>query len=99
MSDFWQKIFLTVGILIAVFGMRLVLPAGHRLGSPPASARSRPFDLALNPPPDDAAYFPDGSPSYETLLTDAHPQIAAFGGMFLLMLFLDFSSRSARSPG
>ncbi|WP_157113117.1 DUF475 domain-containing protein, partial [Nocardia speluncae] len=32
----------------------------------------------------------DGSPSYETLLTDAHPQIAAFGGMFLAMLFLNF---------
>ena len=26
MSDFWQKIFLTVGIVIAVFGMRLLLP-------------------------------------------------------------------------
>ena len=26
MSEFWQKIFLTVGILIAVFGMRLVFP-------------------------------------------------------------------------
>jgi hypothetical protein len=26
MSEFWQKIFLTIGILIAVFGMRLVFP-------------------------------------------------------------------------
>ena len=26
MSDFWQKIFLTIGIVIAVFGMRLLLP-------------------------------------------------------------------------
>ena len=26
MSAFWQKIFLTIGILIAVFGMRLVFP-------------------------------------------------------------------------
>jgi hypothetical protein len=46
--------------------------------------------LALNPPADGAATFPDGSKSYETLLTDAHPQIAAFGGMFLLLLFLNF---------
>lgn len=89
MSEFWQKIFLTVGILIAVFGMRLVFPlvivwAASGLG--PVEA----LDLALNPPPDGAAYFPDGSPSYETLITDAHPQIAAFGGMFLLMLFLHF---------
>ena len=26
MNDFWQKIFLSVGIIIAVFGMRLVFP-------------------------------------------------------------------------
>src|SRR6476661_2942722 len=89
MSDFWQKIFLTVGIVIAVFGMRLVFPlvivwAASGLG--PVAA----LDLALNPPADDAAYFANGEPSYETILTDAHPQIAAFGGMFLLMLFLGF---------
>ncbi|WP_328389460.1 DUF475 domain-containing protein [Nocardia sp. NBC_00416] len=89
MSEFWQKIFLTVGILIAVFGMRLIFPLAIvwlSAGLNPVQA----FDLALNPPADDAAYFPDGSPSYETLLTDAHPQIAAFGGMFLAMLFLNF---------
>jgi hypothetical protein len=89
MSEFWQKIFLTIGILIAVFGMRLVFPliivwAASGLG--PVAA----LELALNPPADGAAYFPDGSASYETLITDAHPQIASFGGMFLLMLFLGF---------
>ncbi|MGC5412609.1 DUF475 domain-containing protein, partial [Streptomyces sp. DT225] len=26
MSAFWQKIFLTIGVIIAVFGMRLVFP-------------------------------------------------------------------------
>ena len=89
MSDFWQKIFLTIGIVIAVFGMRLLLPlviVWAAAGLPPLEA----FNLAMNPPPDDAAYFPDGSPSYETLLTDAHPLIASFGGMFLLMLFLSW---------
>jgi hypothetical protein len=89
MSDFWQKIFLTVGIVIAVFGMRLLLPlviVWAAAGLPPAEA----FNLAMNPPADDAPYFPDGSPSYETLLTDAHPLIASFGGMFLLMLFLSW---------
>ena len=89
MSEFWQKIFLTIGVIIAVFGMRLVFPlvivwAASGLG--PVAA----LDLALNPPADDAAYFANGEPSYETILTDAHPQIAAFGGMFLLMLFLGF---------
>lgn len=89
MSEFWQKIFLTIGILIAVFGMRLVFPlviVWLASGLGPVQA----LDLALNPPPDDAAYFPNGDPSYETIITDAHPQIAAFGGMFLLMLFLGF---------
>ncbi|MBF6268927.1 DUF475 domain-containing protein [Nocardia farcinica] len=89
MSEFWQKIFLTIGILIAVFGMRLVFPLAIvwvTAGLNPVDA----LDLALNPPAGDAPYFPDGSPSYETLLTDAHPQIAAFGGMFLAMLFLNF---------
>ncbi len=89
MSDFWQKIFLTIGIVIAVFGMRLLLPlliVWAAAGLPPLEA----FNLAMNPPPDDAPYFPDGSPSYETLLTDAHPLIASFGGMVLLMLFLSW---------
>ncbi len=89
MNDFWQRMFLTVGIVIAVFGMRLLLPliiVWLAAGLPPLQA----FELALNPPADGAAYFPDGSPSYETLLTDAHPLIASFGGMFLLMLFLSW---------
>jgi hypothetical protein len=89
MNEFWQKIFLTIGVLIAVFGMRLVFPLAIvwvTAGLDPVKA----FDLALNPPADGAATFPDGSKSYETLLTDAHPQIAAFGGMFLLLLFLNF---------
>ncbi|BBC36776.1 uncharacterized protein SGFS_080700 [Streptomyces graminofaciens] len=78
MNAFWQKIFLTVGILIAVFGMRLVFPVvivaiSAKLG--PIEA----VDLALNEPN-----------HYEELVTDAHPSIAAFGGMFLLMIFLDF---------
>ncbi|QIS16737.1 DUF475 domain-containing protein [Nocardia arthritidis] len=82
MSEFWQKIFLTVGVVIAVFGMRLLFP----LAIVWITAKLNPiraFDLALNPPT-------DGSKTYEQLLTDAHPQIAAFGGMFLAMLFLNF---------
>jgi hypothetical protein len=81
--------FLTVGILFAVFGMRLVSPlllVWATAGVDPVRA----FELALNPPPHGALEFPDGSPSYEKLVTAAHPQIAAFGGIFLLMLFLDF---------
>jgi hypothetical protein len=50
----------------------------------------RALELALNPPPNNALEFPDGSPSYEKLVIAAHPAIAAFGGTFLLILFLDF---------
>ncbi|WP_030291435.1 DUF475 domain-containing protein [Streptomyces katrae] len=78
MNAFWQKIFLTVGVLIAVFGMRLVFPVvivAVTAGIGPIEA----VDLALN-----------DKDMYEQLVTDAHPAIAAFGGMFLLMIFLDF---------
>jgi uncharacterized protein len=89
MSVFWQRMFLTVGILIAVFGMRFVFPlviVWATAGLDPVRA----LELALNPPPNHALEFPDGSPSYEKLVIAAHPAIAAFGGTFLLMLFLDF---------
>jgi len=82
MSRFWQRIFLSVGILVAVFGMRLLFPlliVWITAGLAPVAA----FELALNPPT-------DGSPTYEDLITRSHHQIAAFGGIFLLMLFLDF---------
>ncbi|KNB52938.1 DUF475 domain-containing protein [Streptomyces caatingaensis] len=78
MNAFWQKMFLTLGILIAVFGMRLVFPVvivaiTAKLG--PIDA----IDVAIN-----------DHDRYEQLVTGAHPAIAAFGGMFLLMIFLDF---------
>nr|WP_157164630.1 DUF475 domain-containing protein [Streptomyces typhae] len=78
MNAFWQKIFLTIGILIAVFGMRLVFPVVIVA----VSAKMGPIEavrLALN-----------DKDKYQQLVTDAHPSIAAFGGMFLLMIFLDF---------
>ncbi len=89
MSPFWRQMFLTIGVLVAVFGMRLLFPlviVWATAGLDPVRAMS----LALHPPPHGAMEFPDGSPSYEKLVTAAHPQIAAFGGTFLLMLFLDF---------
>ncbi|WP_030668632.1 DUF475 domain-containing protein [Streptomyces rimosus] len=78
MNAFWQKIFLTVGIIIAVFGMRLVFPVVIVA----VTAKMGPIEavnLAIN-----------DKPQYEHLVTGAHPAIAAFGGMFLLMIFLDF---------
>ncbi|MFJ8542549.1 DUF475 domain-containing protein [Streptomyces sp. NPDC093586] len=78
MSAFWQKIFLTVGIVIAVFGMRLVFPVVIVA----VSARLSPWSAVHLAVTD--------KNRYEELVTDAHPSIAAFGGMFLLMIFLDF---------
>lgn len=78
MSAFWQKIFLTVGVLIAVFGMRLVFPVVIVA----ITAKLNPYD-AVNLALTDKV-------RYQELVTDAHPAIAAFGGMFLLMIFLDF---------
>jgi uncharacterized protein len=83
MSPFWQRIFLTIGIVIAVFGMRLVFPlviVGVTANLNPIEA----FTLALE-------QRPESDPtSYAYLLNEAYPQIAAFGGMFLFMLFLDW---------
>jgi uncharacterized protein len=83
MSRFWQRIFLTVGVAIAVFGMRLVFPlliVGLTASLGPVEA----IRLALE------KGDPETPGSYGYLLHQAHPAIAAFGGMFLLMLFLDF---------
>jgi hypothetical protein len=78
MSPKWQQIFLTWGILIAVFGMRLVFPivivaAAAGLSLPDV------VDQALNQ-----------QELYAKNLEEANATIAAFGGMFLLMVFLNF---------
>lgn len=78
MSPFWQRMFLTVGMLIAVFGMRLVFPilvVMLTAGLPWNEVVS----LALNNPE-----------RYAHELHDAHVSIASFGGMFLMMLSLHF---------
>jgi hypothetical protein len=78
MNPYWQRLFLTVGILIAVFGMRLIFPVAVVA----ITAHLNPIDvfrLALDHPGD-----------YAKALTNAHPAIAAFGGIFLLMIFLDY---------
>ena len=78
MSRFWQNIFLTVGILIAVFGMRLVFPVAIVMLTASLSA-NQVIDLALNHPE-----------QYKHALENSHTVIASFGGMFLMMLALHF---------
>ncbi len=84
MDERWQQYFLTWGILVAVFGMRLLFPivivaAATGIGFIGVT------DMALN----DAA-------TYATHLEESHVQIAAFGGMFLLMVFYSFIFDEAR---
>jgi hypothetical protein len=78
MSRFWQTLFMTVGIFIAVFGMRLVFPILIVMITAGLSA-SDVIHLALNNPD-----------TYSQKLNDSHVSISGFGGMFLLMLCLHF---------
>jgi uncharacterized protein len=78
MNHFWQRMFITWGILIAVFGMRLIFPlllVGITANLGPIHALS----LALNQPAE-----------YSKYLNDAQPVISAFGGAFLAMVGLKF---------
>lgn len=83
LSDKWQKLFLTVGILIAVFGVRFVAPVlivSLVSGMGPGDA----IRLALE------KGDPEVPGTYGHIMHDAHPVIAAFGGIFLLLIFLNF---------
>lgn len=78
MSRFWQTLFLTLGILIAIFGMRVVFPIVIVMFTADLSWGTV-VNLALNQPKE-----------YAEKLDLAHPSISAFGGGFLLMLALHF---------
>jgi hypothetical protein len=78
MSPLWQKLFLTVGIFIAVFVVRFLLPifivmitSGHGFNEV--------VDLALNNPEE-----------YGKTLHHAAPTIDAFGGTFLAMIGISY---------
>lgn len=78
MSPRWQKLFMTLGIFIAVFVVRFFMPllivmltAGLGLGQV--------IDLALHHPQE-----------YEHHLAVAEPLISAFGGAFLIMIALSY---------
>lgn len=78
MSPLWQQLFLTVGIIFAVFIVRFVLPvvivmisAGHSF--------MEVINLALH-----------DSAKYSEMLHHAAPMINAFGGTFLLMIGVNY---------
>lgn len=77
-DHFWKMIFLTVGIVVAVFGMRLIFP----IVIVAVTADMGMLDvihMALNDPK-----------NYSERLIAHHAEIAAFGGSFLLLVFLNF---------
>ncbi|OFA06088.1 DUF475 domain-containing protein [Duganella sp. HH101] len=75
---YWQKLFLGVGIIIAVFGMRLLFPLVIVAVAADIGIMDV-WHLALNDPK-----------TYSMHLTNHHAEVAAFGGMFLLLVFLNF---------
>ncbi|HSX33806.1 MAG TPA: DUF475 domain-containing protein [Candidatus Saccharimonadales bacterium] len=78
LSEFWQRMFLTVGAVIAIFGMRIVFPI-FIVALTAGLSWSEVVHLALHQPD-----------MYAQKLEAAHLPIAAFGGGFLLVLALDF---------
>jgi hypothetical protein len=78
MPQKWQKIFIYIGLPIAVFGMRLIFPI--LLVSITSGINfANVVTLALNNPQ-----------QYQTILEHSMPYICSFGGSFLLMVFLNF---------
>ena len=78
MDPVWQKRFIIFGIPIAVFGMRLLFPLAI-VAIVTGMGLLETLDVAMN----DAA-------RYESILKSTEGTIFAFGGAFLLMVFLDF---------
>jgi uncharacterized protein len=78
MTPLWQHRFLTWGIMIAVFGMRLVFP----LLLVGVMANINPIDALVL-----AATKPQ---EYAQIMLSAHVSIAAYGGAFLMMVALKY---------
>lgn len=78
LSSSWQRLFLSVGIIIAIFGVRALLPVVI-VGLTAHLPLGVVADLALHHPKD-----------YAVQLILARPAITAFGGAFLLLLALRF---------
>ena len=78
MAPVWQKRFILFGIPIAVFGMRLVFPLAI-VSVASGMGFIETLDVAMQQPRE-----------YEAILKTTEASIFAFGGAFLLMVFLDF---------
>ncbi len=78
MNEVWRRRFLTWGILIAVFGMRLLFPILI-------------VTVVAEIDPWTALKLSFTSPDeYAKMMLSAHVPVAAFGGMFLFMVFVHY---------
>jgi len=77
-DEYWKKLFLTVGMIVAVFGMRLLFPLVI-VAQTADIGLIEVWNLALDNPNE-----------YSNKLTAHHAEISAFGGIFLLLVFLNF---------
>ncbi len=84
MDTIWQKRFITYGIPIAVFGMRFLFPIAI-VAIAGSMGMFETLNLAINAPKE-----------YHHILESSKELIFAFGGSFLLMVFLDFFFDSGR---
>ncbi len=78
LSHAWQHAFLTIGMVIAILGMRIVFPIAIVMVT-----AHLPWGQVI----DDALHHPE---VYGRHLAEAQPAISAFGGSFLLTLALYF---------
>lgn len=85
MTPIWQRRFLTWGILIAVFGMRLVFP----LLIVCLSAAVGPWEALMI-----ATFDPQ---RYAEMMLAVHHEVAAFGGSFLALVALKYFFDSSKT--
>lgn len=78
MNHFWRRMFLTIGMIIAVFGMRIVFPLLIVWAVSDNSALTVLQMTWRNPG------------EFQKILVDQHILIAGFGGAFLWMVFTKF---------
>jgi hypothetical protein len=77
-NPFWQQLFLTAGIVVAVFGMRLLFPLVIVAVATGLSLLDV-WQMAVNTPAE-----------YARHLAERGAEVAVFGGAFLLLVFLNF---------
>lgn len=77
-NHYWRTLFLTVGIFVAVFGMRLIFPLVI-VSQTSDMSMLQAWHLAF-----------DNPKAYSLALTAHHAEVLAYGGAFLFLVFFNF---------